>query len=252
MPIKTTDTGRKVFRKAESLEVLPYVYNSTIDDYVLGDTIFDLSAIIGDSITVEQDDGDAQTKVCEFYSEPVVKNVTMGEIKVSAQCLDLQNNVLKSLFAAYYNESSGAAAIRKDFEPLYALIRVRFAEEHTPDIYLPQVLLNSKLMLQQMKSRGSQGNLGGTAISRVCSIIGTSPNLLPFTDPINNTTSYQVDTPILFVPRDKTPLFLHHRDSYNGNMVFDEIKTSISGSEDCCAHNRTVDANAQGVVIIPS
>ena len=199
MPIITTNTGRKIFRKADSLLVIPYVYNSTYGDYVLGDTAYDLSSIIGDSITLEQDDGDTQTKECEFYSEPVVKNVTMGEIKITAQCLDLQNAVLRALFGSYYNNSAGASAIRKDYETLYALIRIRFSEEDTPDVYLPQVLLNSKLLLQQMKTRGAQGNLGGTVLARVCSVIDSGTSLLSFSDPVKVNNVYQIETPILML-----------------------------------------------------
>lgn len=252
MPIITTDSGRKVFRKAESLLVIPYVYNSTYDDYVLGNTAYDLSAIIGDSIVVEQGDGEVQTKVGEFYSEPIVKNVTMGEIKVTAQCLDLQNSVLRSLFGAYYNNTAGAAAIRKDYETLYALLRIRFVEDNTPDVYMPQVLLNSKLMLQQMKTRGAQGNLAGTVVSRMCSVIDSGTSLLPFTDPVTSNNVYQIETPILFVPKTKTPLIVHHVDSNSNIMVFDEIKSEMDASTDCCEHNRNVSGSTPSIYSIPS
>ena len=118
MSIVYTNTGRRLLRKAQSLWVLPYVYNSSLNDYVLGQTVYDLSAIIGDSITLEQQDGDAQTKMNEFTNEPLVKNISAGECRFTAQCLDLQNAVLKSLFAAYFNDSYGIAALRKDFPTL--------------------------------------------------------------------------------------------------------------------------------------
>lgn len=252
MPIITTNTGRKIFRKADSLLVIPYVYNSTYGDYVLGDTAYDLSSIIGDSITLEQDDGDTQTKECEFYSEPVVKNVTMGEIKITAQCLDLQNAVLRALFGSYYNDSAGASAIRKDYETLYALIRIRFSEEDTPDVYLPQVLLNSKLLLQQMKTRGAQGNLGGTVLARVCSVIDSGTSLLSFSDPVKVNNVYQIETPILFVPKNKVMLVLHHVEDGSNVMVFDEIKSEMDASSDCCEHYRNVSPDTPGSYSIPS
>lgn len=252
MPIITTDSGRKVFRKAESLLVIPYVYNSTYNEYVLGNTAYDLSAIIGDSIVIEESDGDTQTKECEFYREPIVKNVTKGETNVTAQCLDLQNDVLKALFGAYYNDTIGAAAMRNDYTTMYALIRIRFSGASEPDVYLPQVLLNSKLFFQQLRTRGAQGNLAGTALSRTCSVVGTSPNLVQFTDPTNGENTYQVDTPILFVPKGQTPLFLNHIDNTNQNMVFDEVNDAAGDNDDCCYHNRVVSNNNRGVYTIQS
>lgn len=252
MPIITTDTGKKVFRKAESLLVIPYVYNSTYEDYVLGNTAYDLSAIIGDSIILEQADGEAQTKIGEFYSEPIVKNVTMGEIKITAQCLDLQNAVLRALFGAYYSNTGGAAAIRKDYETLYALLRIRFAEQSLPDIYMPQVLLNSKLLLQQLKTRGAQGNLGGTVFSRKCSVIDTGTTLMQFTDPVHTTNVYQVDTSTLFVPKGKSVLVLHHEDNGGSIMSFDEIKQTMDSSSDCCEHNRIVNSATPSSYSVPS
>lgn len=256
MPIVTTTSGKKLLKKAKSLWVIPYVYNSTLNDYVLGQTVYDLSAIIGDSITLEQGDGDTQSKNNEFTNEALVRNITAGEWKITAQCLDLQNGVLKALFAAYYNDTIGAAAMRKDYETLYAMIRVRFADTTTPDVYLPMVQMNSKLLLQQMKTRGSQGNLGGTAKSRKCAIVRTAATsseagaLYPFTDMIYGTTLYSLDTPVLLLPQTAKILIMHHEDSENGETVYDELLTNISSNQDCCAHNRVVDNDAPSAYTI--
>lgn len=249
MPIVHTQTGKKILRKAKSLWVLPYRYDSTVGDYVLGQTVYDLSAIIGDSITLEQQDGDTQTKNNEFTNTPLVKNVTSGEWRVTAQCLDLQNKVMKALFAAYTNDN-GAAAMRKDYETLYAYIRVRFNDTSVPDVIMPKVLMNSKLLLQQMRSRGSQGNLGGTAMATLCAIIlttassGNPGTLLPLSDTINGTTIYEVDSPVLFVPQASKTLILNRRDDEQGCRYYDEILTSPSTNQDCCAHNRVVSDDA--------
>lgn len=246
MGIITTSTGKKILKKAESLIMIPFVYDSTLVDYVLGQDLYDLSSIIGDSIALEQSDGESQAKYNEFSNEPVVKNVTAGEWKITAQCLDLQNAVLKSLFSAYYNNTAGIAAMRGEYETLYALIRVRFVDEDTPDVYFPKVQLNSKLAIQQIKTRGSQGNLGGTVLSHRCAVIATAPaganpgTLYAFTDPVTNTPTYDVSTPVLFVPRTKTPLFFNHKENLSGydGYVYDEILPESQISTDCCAHGR--------------
>lgn len=253
MPFIETKTGKKVIKKPESLWVLPYVYDSNLNDYVLGQTIYDVSAIIGDSIVIEQEDGETQVKTNEFTNEPLVKNVTSGEWKVTAQCLDLQNNVLKALFASYYNDTAEIAAMRGEYETLYALIIIRFPDVSIPDIYLPKVQMNSKLFIQQMRSRGSQGNIGGTALSRMCAIVETEATetsdgiLYGLTDMIKGEILYGVSTPLLFVPRGNRVLILHHRDDESGETIFDEIELNPPIDTDCCLHDRIVSDDAPSV-----
>lgn len=253
MPIIYTQTGRRLLKKAKSLWVLPYRYDDTVEDYVLGQTVYDLSAIIGDSIVLEQQDGETETKINEFTGLPLVKNTTRGECKVTAQCLDLQNAVLKALFAAYTN-ANGAAAIRSDYEELYACFRIQFKDSSTPDVVMPKVLMNNRLLMEQMKSRGSQGNIGGTALSAQCAVVMTPPggvapgNLLPFTDPIRGEVLYEISTSVLFVPHTSNVLVLNHRDDIAGDRYYDEVLYNPPSSGDCCAHNRFVEDPEGGSV----
>lgn len=243
MPIIKTNNNRIIIKKAKSMCIIPYVYSEDIADYVLGDTVYDISSIIGDSITLEQSDGETTSKENEFTGEIIVENVSTGKMVFSAQCLDLQNNVLKAIFNTYTNSEAGITAFKKDFETNFALIRIRLQDNDSPDIYLPKVALNTKLALSQLKTRGSQGNINGTAMSTICSVIqtttdGVTPGLL---EPFQDDEIYQVDTPLFFVPRTKTPLFLHHIE-YTGDFqvdsyYFDEIDFSVSQSSNCL-HNR--------------
>lgn len=259
MGIITTKSGRKILKRASSLWVAPYVYDANISDYVLGQTIYDLSAIIGDSIVLEQQDGDEQTKTNEFTGQPLVKNVTTGEWKFTAQCLDLQDKVLRALFSVYFNDTIGASAMRGDYTTMYAMIRIRFSDATTPDVFLPKVLLNSKLLLQQMKTRGSQGNLTGTALPSRCAIIedATQHTLYGFSDQINGTTLYSVNTPVLFAPRmiGSSPtnvLFLNHRDEEAEATYFDQMITTPPTNGDCFARDMVVYDNAPSTYTILS
>ena len=62
MSLIQTKNGRTVLMKAESMMLVPYVYNSTYGDYVLGSDVYDISEVIGDSIVIEQSEGDSVTK----------------------------------------------------------------------------------------------------------------------------------------------------------------------------------------------
>lgn len=258
MPIIRTKTGRKLLKNARNLFVLPYRYDTTLSQYVLGQNLYDLSAIIGDSITLEQSDGDTQTKENEFTNEALVKNVTTGEWKFTAQCLDLQNSVLKALFMAYTNDTYGAAALRPEYETLYALIMVRFSDTSTPDVWLPKVLLNSKLMLQQMKTRGSQGNVSGTLFSSRCGIIdpdaevvnNSEYSLIAFADNIAGTPVYTPSVPILFAPQSNdSVIILNHRVEEDGDTYFDRPDIA-TGNQDCCSHGYVVSDDNPAVAVI--
>lgn len=212
MSLITTNDGRIVFKKAQSMMAVPYVYDSTIGDYVLGSDVYDISAIIGDTITLEQSDGNTEAKYNEFVGTPLIENISGGKYEFKAECIDLQNNVLKSLFGVL-TASGGAAAFNADYVEMYALIRVRFEDAALPNVVLPKVHLNSKLFIQQLRTRMSQGNISGTALPLNCAIENNGQTALsPFTS-IYSSGTYTPFTPVLFVPRGRVPLFYKKKQS---------------------------------------
>lgn len=220
MGLIETKHGRTILKKAESMMAVPYVYDATIGDYVLGQDVYDISAVIGDSIVIEQSEGNTDTKYNEFVGSPLLECVSGAKYAFTAQCVDLQNSVLKSIFGAMTASGKmgaveGAAAFQDDFVRRYALIRVRFHEDDMPDVILPKVKLNSKLFINQLKTRCSQGNIAGTAFSINVAIednLGSMGGTLQFSDPATNSTTYTPYTPVIFVPKTHTPLFFHHEE----------------------------------------
>lgn len=216
-----------VFKKAEAMFMVPRVYNGTIGDYVLGSDVYDISAIIGDSTLVEQSDGDSVTKENEFISSPLLEIRSGSKYGFTAQCLDLQNKVLKSVFGAMtVNGVEGLAAMQEDFVPIYALVLVRFKDASLPDLVMPKVQMNSKLMVQQLKTRASQGNIVGTALpSKICvKNAASSGTLLQFNVPSESTATYTPFTPVCFIPRTMSPMFLFRKNS--SNEVYSTINFS--------------------------
>lgn len=239
MSLITTNDGRIVLKKAQSMMAVPYVYDSTIGDYVLGSDVYDISAIIGDTITLEQSDGNTEGKYNEFVGTPLIENTSGGKYEFTAQCIDFQNNVLKSLFGAL-TASGGAAAFNADYVEMYALIRVRFEDSSLPDVVLPKVHLNSKLFIQQLKTKTSQGNISGTAMPRNCAIENSGQTALtPFTS-IYSSGTYTPFTPVLFVPRGRVALFYKNKQSntfdtyssvnFTSGTVSDVLVSPSSGS----------------------
>ena len=77
----------------------------------------------------------------------------------------------------------------------------------------PKVRLNSRLFINQLKTRVSQGNVYGTSMARCVAIVGsgTSGTASQFSNP----TTYTPFTPVLFVPRTKNFLVFHHKGEGN-------------------------------------
>lgn len=216
MSLITTNNGRIVLKKAESMMAVPYVYDSTIGDYVLGSDVYDISAVIGDSITLEQSDGNTEAKYNEFKASPLIESVSGSKYNFTAQCLDLQDKVLKSLFGAM-TASGGAVALQEDFTTLYALIRIRFHDNDLPDVFLPKVSLNSKVFVNQLKTRASQGNISGTALPVVSAVENNTLSSLLYFSSLQNGT-YTPYTPVLLIPKARRVLFYHSH--YNDTLDY--------------------------------
>lgn len=254
MSLITTDNGRIVFKKAESVMLVPYAYNSTHNVYVLDalySEVFDISAVIGDSIVIEQSDGNTEAKYNEFNTTPLVENMSGTKYNFTAQCLDLQNKVLMSAFGAmippywnapYDNDFKGLAALQADFVTMYALVRIRFKDRSVPDVFLPKVQLNSKMLISQLKTRAGQGNIAGTANpTKIAIDRGENKWLVQFSDRTVRTSRYCPNTPVLFVPREKTPFFFAWgKDEEENGVVWDRYST-IDFENGVVEHNIQVD-----------
>lgn len=253
MAIVTTSNGKKVFKQAESMQLLPYVFDSDVKDYVLGPDVYDISAVIGDTITLEQADGESQTKENEFVPTPLVKNTTAGAWNFSAQILDLQNNIIKALFGAMTatetvnGVSYDLSAMMEDYQTRYALIRVRFKGDNIPDVYLPKVVLDSKLMISQLKTHGSQGNLNGTALVQTCGILSLQHNdMFVQMSSIGIEDTYIIRTPIIMVPKNYNPVIMYSHDSDVDSYVFSRIDWAIENGS-CSSHDIALNDISTGV-----
>ena len=238
MSLIQTNTGRTVFKNAESIMFVPYVYDNAAEDYILGNDIYDVTAIIGDSITVEQSEGSSVRKDNEFIANPLLEIYSGVKYGFAAQCIDLQNSVLKSIFGAMtISGTGGAAAFLDDYVLAYALVRIRFRETNLPDVILPKVQLNSKLFINQLKTRVSQGNIAGTALglkTGVKNSVGSA--LSSFSLLQTSESAYVVSAPVIIVPRNRNPLFYCKKAT--GSL---EYYSSINFSTGTVSNNVLVD-----------
>lgn len=200
MSIITTNDGRIILKKAKSLMVAPYVMSGTYHSFR---DIYDLSAIIGDTITIEQEDGETVTKNNEFVNAPLIECVSGKKYKFSAQCVDFQNPILEALFSTMA-DSRGNVVFLEETKPIHAVIRIEFEDESLPVVILPKVQLNTKILIGQLKTKASQCTIEGVALSTYVAC-GDGSSATLFSSPYNtDARSYTPFVPMLLSKLNQT------------------------------------------------
>ena len=162
MSVKVIENGM-VFQDAKNLYITPYTDANTV-----GDSTYDIRAIVADSMSIEQDDNSVNTKDWEFGDSPLLENTTLGKFQFSATCVDFQNEIMMLLFG-YKQLGDGAADDTKIitaptiYKDLYVAVRIVFEESASKDIIIPKLKLNSKAVIGTLKTGSAEGTISGTA-----------------------------------------------------------------------------------------
>lgn len=201
-----TQAGKRFFKRLSAMLVTPYEYVSTTDNWVIGSKTYDLYAIIGDTVRIEQAEGDKTHKFNEFTPLPVITNTGMGVWTFSADCLDAQNAVLKLIYGV--EGADGITVFPEDVKECLCCIELQFSDSQT-SVLLPKVSLNSTFLMENMKSSFLRNKITGTVLSSMVSFI-QQVNLgsivlkqMSDTDPSYRLqwSDYQTYTPMSFVER---------------------------------------------------
>lgn len=157
MAVTKLETGM-VFQDAEHLYITPYTDSEGTN---LGTDTYDLRAIVADSMSIEQDDNETNSKEWEFGDSPLLENVTLGSFQFSATCIDFQNVVLTKLFGC--EEKNGVIMFPSQYKDLYCAVRITFANSNSKDIIIPKLKMNSKAVIGTLKTGSAEGTISGTA-----------------------------------------------------------------------------------------
>lgn len=146
---------RRVFSNLKSMKFTPWTDEST-----LGVDVYDITNIVGDTTSVEQDDPEVNEIASEFTDAPLYENTTLGNKNFTCECIDMQNEVLKGLFG-WEADTEGNVYAPAAYKPLYCKVELAF---NTTDdiIVLPKVKMNSKATLASMRTDVSRGTISGT------------------------------------------------------------------------------------------
>lgn len=158
MGVTKTNTGRIVCSNAAYVHITPWVDADTI-----GEETFDISEIVGDTLSFTPDDNTVNSKEAEFKDDPLFENITLGKYQFAGTCIDFQNVVMKAIYG-WETDVAGNAYAPVGYVDKYATIEIGFRNEDVI-VVAPKVKMNSKATFANFKTGTSEGAMAGTAYS---------------------------------------------------------------------------------------
>ena len=240
MAKKNLNVGQKRFTKATGLFVTLW------DDDLskLTDTTYDIHDIVADTLSVEQAEPDTSDGVdWEFGDSQLISgNTSLGEITFTAECIDFQNDIMKTIFGYHEDTNSGAMFAPASYKDRYAFIHVTFRDpitghSDTPDIFLPKVKLNSQIALGTLRTDVARGTFSGTAENAIVSVFPTKTASDWTSGVATDATAIEIETGTGGTDSDKTtvetPLvFLAEKKTVNeGTTTYTNYTVQVKGTD---------------------
>lgn len=150
--IKSTATSYRRFQDPTGIIFIPWTSATT-----LGTDGYDINDIVGDTVSLTQDDADRTEIPHEFSDDPLDENVSFGNKNLTMQCLDFQNIIMKNLFG-FNTDTPGFAAAPSQYQDLFCCVILQFADKA---VVMPRVKMDSKTTLENMRTDIARGELAG-------------------------------------------------------------------------------------------
>ena len=149
----------------------------------IGTDGYDVFSIVGDTISVTQDDPDTTEIPHEFSDNPLDENTTLGTATLTMQCLDFDDDLLVELFGCTKTNVGTEQAPKyvvsfpSEYRDLYCLVQLEFADKV---VVFPKVKMNSKAVFENLRSDIARGELSGTLYNtdvKIGNVIVDTPRL---------------------------------------------------------------------------
>lgn len=167
-----TVSDRRVFSNLAYVRVTPWSSETSGPDK----STYDITEVVADTTSIEQADNDVYTIEHEFSSNPLYENIQLGDKTFTCESIDLQDVVLKDLFGWQPIGSDGVGAPNA-YKHLYATVELGFVNSED-EIVLPKVLLNSKAVIESMKTDASRATISGTCYNAFVDNVETDMAIL--------------------------------------------------------------------------
>lgn len=123
---------------------------------------YDLQNLVGDTVTVSQDDNDTNEVPCETRDEPLYEAITLGKYQVSMESGDINPELLNACMGFAINAAKNLAYAPASYSKKYAHIEIVL---DGMSFVIPRVQLSPKLNIESLKTGIARGTIAGTAYS---------------------------------------------------------------------------------------
>lgn len=188
MAITRLSSGQVILTNASHLYMTPYVGADTV-----GGTTYDVVSIVGDTISIEQDDPDTNEIAWEFGDTPLMQSITLGNVNFAATCIDMQSTILEKLFG--WTKNANGVFAPTAYTDLYCAILITFHDANLPMVIMPKVKISSKAVIQSLKTGTAEAQLSGTAYA--AHVSGSADGV---STPIHTVTQFGTTAPSALLP----------------------------------------------------
>lgn len=134
-------------------------YQDVLD---LTGTRYDLQNLVGDTVSITQDDNDVSEIPCETRDEPLYEAITLGKYQVSMESGDINPELLAACMGFAKDSAGNVAYAPASYKKVYAHIEIQMQEMN---FIVPRVLLSPNMSIETLKTGIARGVIAGSAYS---------------------------------------------------------------------------------------
>lgn len=145
--------------------------NGSQDVLDLTGTRYDLQNLVGDTVSITQDDNETNEIPCETRDEPLYEAITLGKYQVSMESGDINPELLAACMGFAKNTAGTIAYAPASYKKVYAHIEIQMSEM---SFIVPRVLLSPNMNIETLKTGIARGTIAGSAYSVDVQTVATS------------------------------------------------------------------------------
>lgn len=123
---------------------------------------YDLQNLVGDTVSITQDDNETNEVPCETRDEPLYEAITLGKYQVTMESGDINPELLHVCMGFAMKEDKSIAYAPSSYKKVYAHLEVVMADG---SFIIPRVLLSPNMAIETLKTGIARGVIAGSAYS---------------------------------------------------------------------------------------
>lgn len=155
MSVTATDATSRKLGGVTQILITPFTSSG-----VKGETTYSLDNIIGDTLSISQEDPTTNEIECETRDEPLFENTTIGKITVSMESADIQHAILVNCLGFKKDAKNNTCYAPTTYKEIWAEIEAVFSNGDS--LVAPKVKLRGSINASSLKTGIVKGIISGT------------------------------------------------------------------------------------------